>query len=277
MKKFSNYKIIFLLIIYLLVAQSCSQQNNSEFLTYHFDKKATVIINNLSSDIAPNISGRYISLLPPDFIRGYVKPEIQFDSSEVILTYNLSCPSSVELFINNIQLPLFLVPGDTLFIIADLTKQDLFNKIVFRGNLGLMNEFKLKRYLELGESFTQKGVELINSNLDTVELENKIDSLSQLEIKFIDKYCESISLPKWFTDYEKSEIIYYSEIAQLSRRESDHHTTNTPSMEIFNASAIFSPNYYGFLNVYFRQSIPLKTDASEFRRTLGLIYLQSAD
>jgi len=96
-----KYYIVVIILI-LLFNMSCQKNNEPTYLTYHFDKKAIVIFKNLSSDTVSNISGNYISLLPPDFIRNYVKPEIQFNSSKVILTYNLSCPSSVELFINNI-------------------------------------------------------------------------------------------------------------------------------------------------------------------------------
>ena len=265
----------------MLVAQSCSQQNNSEFLTYHFDKKATVIINNLSSDIAPNISGRYISLLPPDFIRNYVKPEIQFDSSEVILTYNLSCPSSVELFINIIKLPLFLVPGDTLFIIADLSQADLLSKIVFKGNLSLINEYKFQRMKIYGKNFEQKCAELFNANNDINILHAKIDSIKAEELNFLNNFAQSTSLPEWYLTYETNQILYNSACIKISYKEPEKYIDLLNEIKINNAHAIISPSYYGFLNIHFNNLLLskeiLQMNLAERKKEMGPRYLKATD
>ncbi len=281
MKNFSNYKIIFLLLICLWALQSCSNQNNSEFLTYHFDKKSNVIIKNLSSDIADNITGRYISLLPPDFIRNYVKPEIQFDSSEVILTYNLSCPSSVELFINNLQLPLFLIPGDTLFIIADLTQSDLLSEIVFKGNLSSINEYKLQRTIKYGKSFEQKCAELFNANNDTNLLYAKIDSIKTEELNFLNSFIKNISLPEWYLTYETNQILYNAAYIKIAYKEPEQYKDLLNEIKINNANAIICPSYYGFLSIHFNNLLLskeiLQMSLAERKKDMGPRYLKATD
>lgn len=276
-----SYKSILLPVIYLLAVLSCSNQNDIEFFTYHFDKKSTVIIKNLSSDIADNITGRYISLLPPDFIRNYVKPEIQFDSSEVILTYNLSCPSSVELFINNLQLPLFLVPGDTLFIIADLTKPDLLSKIVFKGNLSLINEYKLQRTKNYGKNFEQKCAELFNANNDVNILHAKIDSIKKEELNFLNGFAQNISLPEWYLTYETNQILYNSAYIKIAYKEPEHYKDLLNEIEINNSNAIICPFYYGFLNIHFNNLLLskeiLQMSLAERKKEKGPRYLKATD
>ncbi len=271
---------ILVIILILLFNISCQKNNEPDYLTYHFDKKATVIIKNLSSDTTSNISGNYISLLPPDFIRNYVKPEIQFNSSEVILTYNLSCPSSVELFINDIQLPLFLVPGDTLNIIADLLQGDFLSKLVFIGNLSSINKYKLQRKLKYGKGFEQKCAELFNANNEADILNAGIDSIKTEELNFLNDFTQNQNFPEWYLTYETNQILYTSVYTKIADKEPEDYKNIMNEIKLNNPNTIICPSYYGFLNMHFNNLLRkelLQMSLAERKKQMGFRYLKATD
>ncbi len=240
--------ILFLTIILI----SCSESGKPDFLTYQFDKKAILIIKTEDNDSPPKVTGRYISLLPLDYIRNYVQASLTVDSNKFILTYNLSCPTETDLFINDQELSVFLMPGDTLCMTMSLeNKSDFVETIKFDGELTSINYYLLYRYQSLGDNFMQKCARLINSGLEAERIITLIDSTLKTEDEFLNKYSKNDPLPEWYVEYEKNQFLYYSAIARAESNNENIALTVLDKVKLNNGAAILCPNYYGFLNIYF--------------------------
>ena len=199
------------------------------------------------------------------------------NADEFVLTYNLSTPSQTDLIINNQWLPVFLIPGDTLFMTMNLSDSNFLDNIKFEGKYASINEYKQKRRKKLKSNFEQKCAKLINSKLQIVELQNSIDSISAIEMNFLNDYTENNQLPEWYLTYERNQTLYNSTMAKITKLEPELYDKFLNDIEINNPDAIICPNYYGFLNTYFEKFIPEQIDIDERRKILGLKYLQAAD
>ena len=272
---------VFLMAIILCLSFSCSENKKPNFLTYQFDKHATLIISTRDNDSLPKIAGSYISILPPDYIRNYVQPGLTVDSNKFILTYNLSSPTKTDLFVGNYRLPAFLIPGDTLFMtIASPKKGNFVETIKYDGQPASINYFLLSRYKTLGINFEQKGGKILTSGLEPKKILASIDSLLKTETDFLNNYNKKHPLPEWYVKYEKNQILYYSAITRLDNKDEKISNNVLNEVKLNNDTALLSPYYYGFINYYF-QKILLKKfkqlDIESRRKIGGIKFLQLAD
>src|SRR5690606_22384591 len=174
---------ITIVIIVMFFNLSCSTDETSDLLSFQLYKQSTLIIKDTGEDNNHFITSRYISLLPPDFVRNYVKAELIKITNEYILTFNLSSPSETEIIINSVRLYVFLIPGDTLYMTLNIGQlNESLANIHFDGKYATINEYKLKRRQEYGENFEQKCAKLFNAYSDTKIMQTALDSVKTVEL-----------------------------------------------------------------------------------------------
>lgn len=268
-------------IIVMFFNLSCSTDETSDLLSFQFEKQSTLIIKDTGEDNNHFITSRYISLLPPDFVRNYVKAELIKITNEYILTFNLSSPSETEIIINSVRLYVFLIPGDTLYMTLNIGQlNESLANIHFNGKYATINEYKLKRRQEYGENFEQKCAKLFNAYSDTKIMHTALDSVKALELNFLNSYSKSSRLPKWYLNYETNQIIYNSVFIKIAYKEPQQYKHLLNEIEIDNVNALFCSNYYGFLNIHFENLFikeMLQKDVAERKKEKGLRYLKVTD
>jgi thiol-disulfide isomerase/thioredoxin len=260
---------IFFVSVILLSSLSCSKKNNN-VLTFQFDKQATLIVKNIKGNKVHSIVGRYISLFPPDFINNYKLTDkiILTKNDAKSINYKISIPTKTLLIIDdNLWLPMFLVPGDTLYVYLDLSDSTKIpEKIDFKGKNASINNYQMKRYIKDNESFEDKCVRIDNSNLDVMKQQAKLDSVALLETNYLNNYCKDNYLSEWYRIYEKNQILYriaFDKLYKLNERKWRYNLNNPNNnnyydflskTKINNSEALISPNYYYSLWQYFEGS-----------------------
>jgi len=105
----------------------------------------------------------------------------------------------------------FLVPFDTLTINLDYAKWDQQNQsIIFEGKYADLSKYyhdKATYFPGIGFIY-QKGM-LANTIRDLNLFKHEIDSITNIELNFLNEYTSKNKLPEWFTDYESSDIHYF--------------------------------------------------------------------
>jgi thiol-disulfide isomerase/thioredoxin len=208
-------KYIFIAIIItatLLVNLSCSKVSRTDALTFHFNEQAVLVVKHVTNNRRHSIVGRYISFLPPDYIDDYeFTNKVSFNKTgEDTLRYKISCPTETNLIVDKkLWLPVFLVPGDTLYMTLDLSySSKIIDRIKFKGKDASINEYKIKRHIKFPESFAEKCAALGRANLPVMKFQNSLDSTRQAELTYLNAYCKNNILPQWFIQFEKNQITY---------------------------------------------------------------------
>ncbi|MCK5701348.1 MAG: TlpA family protein disulfide reductase, partial [Cyclobacteriaceae bacterium] len=95
------------------------------------------------------------------------------------------------------------------------------------------------------------------------------DSITDRELSFHNNYTTSYSLPAWFIDYERAEIIYAGAAYKIKRPEyndrkkifsdslPDDYFDFLSKVQIDNQEAIFSTHYMTFLDYFFTQDLSM--------------------
>jgi len=287
--------IISVFIITSLFFISCSKKDKPDVLTFQFEKQATLLVKHNPNNNEHSIVGQYIPFLSPDYINGYkFSDTFNVDSTDdLILNYKISSPTETNLIVDrNLWLPVFLVPGDTLSISFNLSDSSkIIQSIRFEGKYASINEYKIRRYEKFRESFEDKCAELSRSNLSVMKLQNAIDSVATVELDFFNNYLEKNSLPNWYINYERDQIIYraaFDKVVKIDSWKWAHIEEKIPNnyynfinnIKINNEDAFISQYYYYFLWIYFNRFLPndiYKMDVSERRKILGSEYLKISD
>lgn len=260
---------------------SCSENKTPDFLTYQFDKQATLIIKTVDNDSLPKIAGSYISLLPPDYIRNYAQADLTVDSNKFILTYNLSSPAETDLFIDGYELSVFLIPGDTLYMtMGSPNAQTFVETIKYDGKSSPINSYLLSRHQNLGDNFIQKCARVLNSSLGPEKIITSVDSILTTETDFLNNYNKRSLLPEWYVEYERNQFLYYSAIARAVSKDEKISSTVLNEVKLNNNAAILCSNYYGFLHVYFSNTLYKEfkqMDVEGRRKIYGIKVLQLTD
>ena len=196
--------ILFALLLFIF----CSRENKPEFFTFQFDKQATLIIKNNSPSIEYSFKGRYATFLSPDYISNHKSTEkaTKNNKGEYVLNFNISSPSDVYLKVNeDLQIPLFLIPGDTLYMTFDLSdSSNIFKRIKFKGNSSSINKYVIMRFERFGVPFLEKCARISRANLPVMDMQDSLDFISMLEMNFLNDYVSINAIPKWYLDLASS-------------------------------------------------------------------------
>ena len=180
--------IIPTLILILLFNLCCSKNNKPGFLTFQLDKQSTVIIKNVGDNKDHTILGLHYAFLPANFIYNHQYTDVITlnKNNECILNYKITLPSQVQLIIDKkLFLPLFLVPGDTLYVKINLSDPSKILKgINFEGKYASVNEYQIRRFEKFDEDIAEKCSAIGRANLPVPEMQNSVDSISAIEMEF---------------------------------------------------------------------------------------------
>jgi len=290
----SNF-YVFIISLILLSILSCSQESKPEFFTFQFDKPATLIVKPINNGKNDSISGWYAPFLSPDYMNNYktIEKVSKNENGEYVLNYYISSPSEVFLSVNNIsRLPIFLIPGDSLFVSIDLSdSSDLLENIRFDGKSSSINNYKIYRRALLKESFWDKCSNLVRAKLPIMKLQHAIDSITIEEMDFFDSYNLKENLPAWYINYQRSEIIYgaaFHKAYNINSWKWDNIgksiTANgyifVDNIVINNDDALISSKYYYFLWQYFERFLSdtiFKMEISERKQIIAPRLLEISD
>jgi peroxiredoxin len=201
--------------------------NDSNLLRINFNAESTAKINfrNFSDTIL--VSSTFGNIFPTDYIKG-PKKQLFGDGTEYI-TLKIQIPQKVDLNFSghrcdssgveadsnipakDFNITCFLVSFDTLTIDLDYAKGNQQNQSVnFYGKYAEISKYyQDKTNYFPGKNFNyMKGI-LANTLMDLDSFKNSIDSLTGIELNFLNDYCTENELPEWFTDYESSDINYF--------------------------------------------------------------------
>ncbi len=161
------------------------------------------------------------------------------------------------------NIPLFLVPGDTLFLsIPKNSAGNILDKITFTGKEQSINKYYLEKKKHFGKDLHKRRMHVQNPQYTLEEYKDSILSYIDIEMNYLKNYASKYELPEWFFNYENSEILYQIsaliDIVYL-RKDNLGIKETVPKkyydfleiVPINNEKAIFSANYYYFLNELF--------------------------
>jgi thiol-disulfide isomerase/thioredoxin len=212
------------------------------------------------------------------FVEAKATTNIPRDGSETALipvskkgTYYLKLvidrPNAATLIVDNEAYNVLVLPDDTtqIMIVPEGKKAVL----QFIGRNSEVNKYYLSKKEDLG--YTDIRVP-INRNLTSFTtyalLKSKVDSVTNKEIKYLEKYILKNKLPDWFCQYELSEIRYagagfktqmpnYNKAFRIFNDAlPDNYFDFLKEMKIDNHSALFSSRYLWFLDDYFTRDLP---------------------
>ncbi len=291
-------KLIFITSIFsmcLFCFLSCSKTKKTDVFTFQFDKQATLIVRSNPNNNEHSIVGRYLTFLPPDYINNHKFADTLNvnNTDDLILSFKISSPTEASLIIDEyLWLPVFLVPDDTLYMSFDLSDSSkIIQSISFKGKYASINNYKIKRYKKFKESFEDKCAALSRSNLSVMELQNAIDSVENIELHFLNNYLEKNTLPNWFINYERNQIIYRAAFdkavkinswkwANIEEKIPNNYYDFINDIKINNEDALISQYYYYFIWTYFNRFLPndiYKMEVNERRKIIGAKYLEISD
>lgn len=284
-----------IIIFFTLLFISCSNESKPEFFTFQFDKQATLIIKNIQPDNEYSVVGRYATFLSPDYINNFKNTEKapKNNNGEYVLNFNISAPSDVYLKVNeDLQIPLFLIPGDTLYMTLDLSdSSNILKRIKFEGKSASINEYKAMRREKFGVRYLEKCARIVRANLPVMDMQDSLDFISMEEIDFLNEYSNNNTIPKWYLDFASNQIIYttadykcYYLISRKWQKIEEEMPNNylkfLDEIKINNDEVLISPYYYYFLKEYFELSYPdsiYKMNVTERRKILGIHALKNAE
>jgi len=268
-----------ILSIFLMIIIGCTSKNqfqpeyhpfstSSIKVTFQSPPKDTVNIIAFSEPVIPHKPQRS-------------KTEIISKKGDYYLTIAIDRPSVGFINLNKELYRIFIVPNDTVEI--NVTPNLEFN---FYGHWSEINGYYLNKRDSMGYVNTFEPFNTVmTSNATYNKIRDNTNSIVSSELDFLNDYFSKNSLPDWFIKYEKSEIIYsgaFFKLLVVSYNKSfNTFNDNIPidyyeflnNLRIDNPDAIFSGNYFNFLDEYFR--IELDEDGSNNLSGLESIRLRN--
>jgi peroxiredoxin len=123
-----------------------------------------------------------------------------------------SHPSDTMLYNDERNTTCFLVPDDTLCITIDFSRRDSLRRCIkYTGKWAQVSDYyKNKEIFFHKTDFIRLKAITANIAPDYESFSRIIDSLTQMELNYLKNYYNRSLLPKWFVDYEESDIRYFS-------------------------------------------------------------------
>ncbi|MEZ4771797.1 MAG: hypothetical protein R3D00_01360 [Bacteroidia bacterium] len=218
--------------------------------SYDFYDTTTVRVVIDGSNIVHDIYGRFNNILEGE--RLLVKAR-DAGPNQYKLTFKVNSPRPAVLFIDDEDLEIFLVPGDTSLVVHATVDPSayLIDSLNFDGTTsGICSYYKNKtnRFQKVHLRSTRSIVD----SEDFTQFSLKLDSMAARELSFLAEQQIYDSLPDWFVDFERTEILYQKAYLKLSRAYNRDIPANMlDKVKIDNEAAVFSYYYYLYLNSYF--------------------------
>ena len=218
--------------------------------SYDFYDTTQVTVHITGSEEIHDVYGRFNNILEGE--RQLIKAR-HSGSTEYKLTFQVNSPRPAILYINDEDLEIFLVPGDTsLHVMASISPNTyLFDSLQFSGTTaGICNY-----YYEKTQKFQKVHIRATRNIIATDSFSTfclKLDSLVAKELSFLVEKSVFDELPDWFINFERTEILYQKAYLKLSRAYNQNIDPQyLDQIRLDNPEAVFSYYYYLYLNSYF--------------------------
>ena len=244
-------------------------------LTYHAENRAkpdpaydfydtTVVKVRLpGTDERHDVFGRFNNILEGqrEFVTGKA-----MGFEEYRLVFKVNSPRPALLYLDDEVIEIFLVPGDTTLKVSiranPLSYQ--IDSLDFEGEAAGICKYLRAKSDRFHQAQLRSSRNLVADDEFSV-FAAKLDSMAARELGFLAEQEIFATLPEWYVDFEKNDILYQKAYLKLSnaynrtvpREYLDHLPLN-------NSSAVFSYYYYLFLKTYINQQLgESRPEASE--------------
>ncbi len=279
----------------------CLGQNKSDSISLHIDLNghSTIELNFQNVTDSMVLQADFSNFFPPSYIdsdplrfqgsgKMYLNLKTQMPQKVGISVAFVSPksaihPSDTILYNSDRSTTCFLVPNDTLRITIDFSKSEPLPRCLeYSGKWAQVSEYYRNKEINFHKSdfIGIKGM-TANTAPDYESFSKIIDSLTQMELNYLKNYDLTSILPKWFVDYEESDIKYFAYSLKISEPmlmkrmrnidkpiPKDYYSFIT-EQPFNNQAAILSVYYFLFLEFYFDQYLMPYTDSTQKDTTYG--------
>lgn len=217
--------------------------------SYQFYDTACVTVHIRGTTGIHDIYGRYNNIIEGK--RQLVKARL-LDEQRYRLTFEVNSPRPALLYIDDEPLEIFLVPGDTSLRLdlRYLPETFRFDSLVFSGKLANVCTYYQDKLNRFGRVHLRAAQHLVATD-DFPVLAAKLDSMAARELAFLAEREVFATLPQWFVNFEKSDILYQKAYLKLSQA---YNRQIAPGLldeaVVQNSGAVFSYYYYLYLQTY---------------------------
>lgn len=221
--------------------------------TFAFYEKTEVkVIFNDNSGIW-DVYGSYNNIVEGQ--RRLVKANL-LNETQYKLEFLVNSPRPATLYINEETFEIFLLPDSNLSVYVDINPNtSRLERVSFVGSTQDICEYYQAKVTEFGSSRMQRK-RFLSQTDDFDSYASMLDSSFQAEKRFLQGYNNLHPLPKWFSEFELSEITYQK--AYLKRYDAlnrDIAESKLDSVPLNNENAVFSYYYYLYLQTYISQQV----------------------
>jgi len=271
--------IIVLLAIIGLQA-NCQINQDSVLLRINFDAVSTIKVNYTNFKDTILLTSGFGNFFPNDYLEGeslklygdgikYLRLKIQIPQKVDIrfIGFFSDSPekdSSKTIPIKDLNATCFLVPSDTLEIEVDYAQRNLQKEAIrYIGKYaGISDYYRNKEIQFNNEDLSYRKGMLSNTAINYQSFKNTLDSLTDIELTFLNDYSKKNDLPQWFVNYENFDLRYdaftskMNEPAVMKLRDvvnplPDDYFSFTKELPLNNEDAILSIYYFLSLRDYF--------------------------
>lgn len=193
------------------------------------------------------------------------------------LDFRVNSPRPALIYIEGEAIEIFLVPDSTLHIKVLLDSDGSLDSIDFSGKTAQICQYYHKKNEAFQNAKLRTSRNVVNSQ-NLLTYSKLLDSLTQVEYRFLDSQKIVYHLPEWFVDFEKNEMLYqkaYLKLSNLSKSAPPQGYLD--SVKIDNGNAVFSYYYYLYLNTYLKRRISEIAIAADSSKQMEMPELQIAD
>lgn len=156
---------------------------------------------------------------------------------EIWLSFPIRTAQEANIFIQNRQLPLLMIPGDTVYI--DLRRPSESLNVEFGGKTKAVQEYYMDRFARFPIRIDQLTINLGLASPDLRTFKAQADSLYLLDQQFWDECKQKQDFPAWFLRYESDAILYRNAYAR--------QYAVTYQTRIQQKGSEIPPDFFGFL------------------------------
>ena len=161
-----------------------------------------------------------------------------------------------------------LIPNDTTNILVSSSNSK--TEVSFTGRVAKINKYYLEKSSSLGYTDIRMPINSFVTPESTFNsLKTNIDSITNQELSFFEKYTLEKELPQWFLNFEEAQIVYMAEFFKTSLPGTNEilglfndslpidYFSYLEGVKIENPDAILSSHYLWFPDSYFTRNLPI--------------------
>lgn len=258
-------------VLILLCFYSCSQRNSETSVpatetppSIQLGGKAYLKIETKNLQDSIQIQSAYWPLLQMQEL--FTKAHTVVGDTNILLSFDISVPSRHQIDISSQkELPVFLVPSDTLHLTADFSVNAEKPIVTYSGTYGRISQYLYDK--PKGVAFSILAAQIYNNPQYAGSPEATLkhyklvtDSIKLLQHAYVDQHKENYELPGWFVEFEKAEsslyAAYYQQLAPYYWREylqthvqvPDTYYTEIEKPDLSQPTLPFTISFYAYMN-----------------------------